>query len=61
MLVHKMVGDWVQNGFVRTDIDHPVCPVEDLQLHGVGSLQGRHFVAVSKHLCGPATGIDPSF
>ncbi|KAL2631598.1 hypothetical protein R1flu_016284 [Riccia fluitans] len=33
---------------LRTDI-------EDLYVNGVQSLQGRRYVAVSKHLCGPAT------
>ncbi|KAL3689459.1 hypothetical protein R1sor_015768 [Riccia sorocarpa] len=33
---------------LRTDI-------EDLRINGVPSLQGRSYVAVSKHLCGPAT------
>ena len=30
--------------------------VEDLNLNAVESLQGVPYVAVGKHLCGPATG-----
>ncbi|BBN11105.1 hypothetical protein Mp_5g09090 [Marchantia polymorpha subsp. ruderalis] len=35
---------------LRTDI-------EDLSVRGVPALQGRRYVAVSKHLCGPATDL----
>lgn len=31
--------------------------VEDLNLNAVESLQGGAYVAIGKHLCGPATGI----
>lgn len=30
--------------------------VEDLNLNAVESLQGLPYVAIGKHLCGPATG-----
>jgi hypothetical protein len=30
--------------------------VEDLNLHGVQALSGVQYIAIGKHLCGPATG-----
>ncbi|KAK0582084.1 hypothetical protein LWI29_021389 [Acer saccharum] len=32
-------------------------PVEDLNLNAVESLRGVPYLAIGKHLCGPATGI----
>ena len=30
--------------------------VEDLDLNGIESLKGHQYLAIGKHLCGPATG-----
>jgi len=38
------------------DPEFVLAAVEDLNLQEVQSLQGCNFIAVSKHLCGPATG-----
>lgn len=34
----------------------PSIAVEDLNLNAVESLQGVGYMAIGKHLCGPATG-----
>ncbi|CAN1159449.1 hypothetical protein LINPERHAP2_LOCUS22717 [Linum perenne] len=32
-----------------------ICAVEDLNLKAVESMKGIHYLAIGKHLCGPAT------
>lgn len=41
---------------ISTDTEHKNSAVEDLNLHGIESLSGVQYLAIGKHLCGPATG-----
>ncbi|CAN1153000.1 hypothetical protein LINPERHAP2_LOCUS19107 [Linum perenne] len=48
----------IQEDLVRIRIPGvPICAVEDLNLKAVESLQGIHYLAIGKHLCGPATDL----
>ncbi|TVU44301.1 hypothetical protein EJB05_03737, partial [Eragrostis curvula] len=40
---------------ISTDKKHKYDAVEDLKLHGVEELSGLKYLAIGKHLCGPAT------
>jgi hypothetical protein len=42
--------------FISTDYKHKHIAVEDLKLHGIEALRGLQYLAIGKHLCGPATG-----
>lgn len=39
----------------------PIFAVEDLDLDGIESLKGQQYLAIGKHLCGPATGKSYSY
>ncbi|CAM6095916.1 unnamed protein product [Calypogeia fissa] len=54
---YKFKADRTLRQLLGVSVERLKTDIEDLRLQGVGSMQGRHFVAVSKHLCGPATDL----